>query len=215
MLIREIRYPIVFEGGCYYRHMCDESPGMPAETGDSSRLVRRLAAFATGGILLFWLVVVVLGLVTPEYSAVSDLISDLGAVNAPSGMVQQANFVILGFSVIAISFGLHKKFRDGRWPWVGVILIGVFGVFGAIGSGVFPVNNANPEALSNTLHSVGVLVGFLSVLVGLPLTAWWLANNDRWTGYKSSTAAVGIGLLGFAGIGFLLFSMNTSWPGLA
>lgn len=183
--------------------------------GGTTNLVRRLAVVGSAGILLFWFVVLVLGLVRPEYSAVSDVISDLGAVNAPYGIVQQANFILLGLSVIAFVIGVDKQFRDGWRPWAGVLLIGVFSIFAAFGSGVFPVNNANPDAMTNTLHSIGVLVGFLAALVGIPLTAWRLAADERWPAYHSWKAVVGIAVLGFAGFALLISGMNTSWPGLA
>lgn len=180
----------------------------------TNETVRGLAAVGTAGILLFWLVVLVLGLVTPEYSAVSDVISDLGAVNAPYGIVQQANFVLLGLSVIAFTIGLDKQFRGGWRPWLGVILIGVFALFAAIGNGVFPVDNANPDAMTNMLHAIGAIVGFLSALVGIPLTAWRLATDERWPAYHTWKAPVGIAVLGFAGFALLLISMNTAWVGL-
>lgn len=194
--------------------MSGEISQTPEISSQTNATVQGLSAATIGGILLFWVVVIVLGLVTPEYSAVSDVISDLGAVGALYGIVQQANFVILGLSVIAFTIGLDKQFREGWRPWVGVVLIAVFGLFGAIGSGIFPVDNANPDAMTNMLHSIGVLVGFLSALVGIPFTAWRLANDDRWPAYHTWKAVIGIAILGFGGFATLLVSMNTTWPGL-
>lgn len=183
--------------------------------GDTSLIVRRLAAVGGAGIVLFWLVVLLLGLVTPEYSAVSDVISNLGAVNAPYGIVQQANFVLLGLSVLAFTIGIDRRFRDGWRPWVGVILIGVFALFAAVGNGVFPVNNENPDAMTNMLHGIGAIVGFLAALVGIPLTAWRLSAAEHWPAYHTWKAVVLIAVVGFAGFALLLSSMGTSWAGLA
>ncbi len=125
-------------------------------------------------------------------------------MNAPYGIVQQANFVLLGLSVLAFTIGVDKQFRDGWRPWFGVILIGVFALFAAVGNGVFPVNNENPDAMTNTLHGIGAIVGFLSALVGIPITAWRLSAEERWTAYHTWQAVVGIAVLGVAGSRFFI-----------
>lgn len=154
--------------------------------------IRLLAGAGTAGILFFWGVVVALGVLRPDYSWVRDAISDLGAVGAPYGVVQQVAFVVLGAGILAVALALDRAVRTGAWPWVGVILLGVLGVLGAVGPGVFPVDRANPAATTNLLHAIVTPLGFLAGLVGIPLTTWRLARSDAWPAYESYWVVVGV-----------------------
>lgn len=117
---------------------------MPSETEQpvhspvrNHSTLRVLSLAGIGGPVLFWVGVVVLGVVTPGYSAISDYISTLGAINAPYAIAQRANFFVLGGSILAFAFGLDRWIREERRPWLAIVLIGVFGV-GVVGAGVFP-----------------------------------------------------------------------------
>ena len=196
--------------------MSDEAAPTPEPGGRSPRFVRRLASAGAVGPVVFWLVVLVLGFARAGYSHVSDPVSDLGAVNAPYAIVQQGNFVLLGISIIAFAVAIDRALRDGWRPWVGVLLIGVFGLLGAIGSGVFPANPGNPETMTNVLHGTSVSVGFLAGIIGISLTAWRLSLVGRWPGYRSRWTVVGTALLMFGSFALFLFLMinETGYGGL-
>lgn len=157
--------------------------GRAADSRDrTNSLLRRLALAGVIGPVLFWMVVVVLGAVTPEYSHVSDFVSALGAVHAPYGMVQQANFVMLGAGILALVVGVDRWNRGGWRHWLGVVLLGVFGL-GVIGAGVFPADLVNPDSATNQYHDLVSLVAFFTALLGVPLISWRLSQNNGWPGY--------------------------------
>ena len=187
----------------------------PDATGRQMSSIRWLTLAGVVGPLAFWTVLLPLGVMMPDYSAVSDVISDLGAIGAPYGLVQQLNFIVLGIGVIAFAVAMDRQFREGGRPWVGVVLIGMFGLFGAIGSGVFPLTPANPDSTTNMLHAISAIVGFLSGVVGIPLTSWNLYKTDRWPGYSSRGTVVAVTLLVIGAFVLFLLSNGTSWPGLA
>lgn len=64
-------WPIKFIPVVYDNHLMSGETNQTTEMlGDTHSIVRGLAAVGVVGILLFWLVVVILGLVMPEDSAV-------------------------------------------------------------------------------------------------------------------------------------------------
>lgn len=173
-----------------------------------------LSLIGITGPVLFWIIVFGLGFLTPGYSTISDVISDLAAVNAPYAVVQQANFVVLGVSILAVAIGLDRYFRDGWRPWVGIVLLAIFGL-GVIGSGIFQTNPANRASTTQLLHSVFSVVAFLSGLLGTPLASLRLAQNDQWSAYTSRVVVLGITGVVFGGFALLMLSNGTSWSGLA
>lgn len=164
--------------------------------------------------VLFWIIVLGLGFLRPGYSHISDVVSDLAAVNAPYAVVQQVNLVVLGVSILAVAIGLDRYFRDGGRPWVGIVLLGIFGL-GVIGAGIFQTNPANRASTTQLLHSVFSIVAFVSGLLGTPLASVRLAKNDHWPAYTSRVVVLGITGVVFGGFALFLLSNGTSWTGVA
>lgn len=174
--------------------------------------VRWLSVFGMVGPIVFWVVVFTLGFLTPGYSAVSDVVSLLGAVGAPYAVIQQVNFGVGGIGILAFAVGLDRRFREGWRPWIGVVLTAVLGI-GLIGAGVFPLDPANPEAMTNLLHIRFALIISLAGLLGVPLTAWRIFQEEQWPGYESRYSVVGVTLL-VVGSFILFFVSNGAWRGL-
>lgn len=198
----------------------NSSDGMTGETEQSVHspvkdypTLRSLSLVVIGGPVLFWVVVVVLGVITPGYSTISDHISTLGAVNAPYALVQRANFFVLGGSILAFAYGLDRWAREGWRPWLGIVLIGVFGV-GIIGAGVFSDDLANPTSMTAQLHQLVSSIAFLAALVGMPLTTWEFEQSERWPNYRYRFTSVGLAIILMASLVVFSVSLNTWWAGL-
>ncbi|MFB6253057.1 MAG: DUF998 domain-containing protein [Halobacteriaceae archaeon] len=186
------------------------------QDGEQSNIVflRTLSLAGVLGPVIFWIVIGILGILTPEYSAVTDVISDLGAVTAPFALIQRINFIILGLGILAFAIGLDRQFRESWRPWIGVILIGMFGVIGVMGAGIFQSNPTNPDSLTHMLHSIVSVIGFLAGLIGIPLTSWRLYKENQWSGYQSRLIVIAITTIVIGSFGIFLASNGTSWPGL-
>lgn len=135
------------------------------------------------GPVVWWVLVVVNGAITPGYSHVGDFISTLGAVGAPYATVQTMNFAVFGSSILALSLGIHDWFGDGRRPRVGTVLLGIFGV-GVILAGVFPANPAAPDSTTALLHDVTSTVAFVTGVTGVSLISRRSGGDDRWPSYR-------------------------------
>lgn len=170
---------------------------------------RRLALAGIVGPIIWWLLIIVNGAITPGYNHVSDFISTLGAVDAPYAVFQQINFAVFGGSLLAFTFGIHYWFGDGNRPKVGTILLGALGV-GIILAGVFPENPAAPNSTTNVLHNIVSVVGFLAGIVGVGLVSRRIDANDQWPSYRYEPIwTVFIVLVTFI---VFIFSVNSESP---
>lgn len=159
--------------------------GTGAERNPDAKL-RRFALAGVVGPILFWIVVFVLGYLTPGYSPVGDYISTLGEVGAPYESVQRLNFVLLGGSILAAAVGLHRFTRAHERPLLGTVLLGMLGV-GAILAGVFPQNSADPGSTTNIIHESVAIGGFVAGIAGISLLCRRLDEDDRWARHRFST----------------------------
>lgn len=145
--------------------------------------VRRFALVGIVGPIVWWLLVIVNGAITPGYSHSSDFISTLGAVGAPYATIQTINFGIFGGSILALMVGIHFWFDVGRRPRFGTILLGVFGVCVVL-AGVFPENAAVPESTTNVLHDVTSTIAFIAGVAGVGLITRRIEIDDRWPSHR-------------------------------
>lgn len=170
-----------------------------------------LALAGVVGPLLFWLVVFLLGALTPDYSHMSDFISTLGAVGAPYADVQRVNFVVLGLAIGAVALKLHRWFDDRRRPSLGTMLLALFGL-GIIGAGVFPSHPADPGSTTELLHNAASGVGLFAGLLGIALTSRRLHRVDRWPQRLFGAPGTVATLILTAGL--FAYSIDTAWVGL-
>jgi hypothetical membrane protein len=154
----------------------------------SEQGMRRLALAGIVGPVVWWLLIIVNGAITPGYSHVSNFMSTLGAVGAPYAVVQQLNFAVLGGSILALMLGIHYWFGDGRRPRAGTILLGVFGV-GIILAGVFPEHPTAQESMTNVLHGITGIIGFLAGIIAVGLVSRRIGADDRWPSYRYEAIA--------------------------
>lgn len=173
---------------------------------NSPRAFRRLALAGVVGPIVWWLLVIVNGAITPGYSHFSDFISTLGAVGAPYAIIQQFNFAVFSGSILALMLGIHYWFGDGRRPRFGTLLLGVFGV-GVFLAGVFPENPAAPDSSTNVLHNIVSIVAFVAGIAGVGLVSRRIGADGRWPSYRyEPTGTVVIVLVTFVVFIFGVFS---------
>lgn len=142
--------------------------------------------FALSGVIgpfLFTGVVIIVGLLRPGYSHVSQTISELGEVGAPYATIQDANFVVFGLLVIAFAYGLHKGIGDGEGSKVGPILVAIFGGL-RIGSAIFP--------LPSPFHLPVAATGFITIMIAPLIISRRLKQDSRWQGYRLYSLATGV-----------------------
>src|SRR5262245_10660801 len=95
------------------------SVGSTLVMGDSR--VRTLALAGIAGPVLFTALVILQGLLIPEYSHVRLPISALEAW--PTGWIQRLNFWAIGLLNIAFAYALHQRVQPARGGAVGIFFV--------------------------------------------------------------------------------------------
>ena len=164
--------------------------------------MRWLALAGVIGPIWFTLVVIVQGLLQPDYSHVAMPISALAAW--PYGWMQRLNFYVFGALLTAVAVGLHLGMRSGRrgalaFPLLltsggGVILAGVFSWAGG----------PRAQLVEPVAHVVAALMTFLGAGTGLVALSRRMADDPAWRSLSAYTRACGVAMLVlFPVMGFL------------
>jgi hypothetical protein len=146
--------------------------------------------------LLLGIFVIVAGLVTPDFSFVSDSISQLGARGRPHPEVMNGGFMVCGVLINGFAHGLYWRLgRSGvaKMVWllltiqsVGVVLSGVFQVDFQVDSNALSA----PSTLEGTLHCIFSQVAFFALLFGIALFAMIVYRNPAWRGFTQISLAI-------------------------
>ncbi len=169
-----------------------------ATSRKTSHIVTISAFAGIIGPIIFTILVIVLGLLSPGYNHLTQAISELGANNAPNMNIQALNFVIFGILTILFATGLWLHNRSFRTC---SILIAIYGI-SAIVAGPVHCDPGCPAQTSSTIqiaHNLDALIAFLAFAIA-PLFFWRSAKNIpawRKTGVLSlDIANVSIPLVG-------------------
>src|ERR671913_37852 len=156
-------------------------------------VVAALAVAGIAGPVMFAGVALVQSLLRLEHSLVVDPISALAA--GPSGWVQDVNFLVFGFLMIAYAIGLHLGVRPTRWAIVGLAFLVLSGV-GLVWAGVFPSTDATGARWDDrVLHIVAFPMTFLGAGIGLIVMSRRMAGDPRWGSVATYALATGIAVL--------------------
>lgn len=189
---------------------------LPGEVGKEG--IRReqgtqiLLLSGVAGAVLFYGILLTEGALRPGYDPGYHVGSALSL--GERGWIQIANFLVLGFSMLAFAAGLRRTLSDAT----GASLVAVFGL-GIIASGLFPMDPmrgyppgtaaGTPEVLSwhHQIHNAAGPFAFLA------LFAACLALSQRlrggWRLYTLATAAAGLALTAWTGTAWLGDAANT------
>lgn len=148
-----------------------------------------LARVSLAGPAIFIVAWVVLGLLRPGYSAVTQPISGLGV--GPGAPAMNAAFVAIGLLQIAGTIGSFLLVREisAVARWSGILLLGASGG-GAVLCGLFTWESFAPHMLGSSLGLVGPVFGLLVAGVAFRRSRTW--------------RRLGAGLLAGAALTFML-----------
>lgn len=167
------------------------------------------------GPILFTAVVILQGLLQPDYSHVKDPISALTAW--PYGWLQILNFSVSGALMTAFLVGLNHGVQPSPRGAVGFALL-VLGSIGIVLAGVFPWRLENGVPTETPQHVVAAVTVFGSTPLGLILFSRRMKRDPRWEDLASYTLITGIVMaLLFPVMGLLAIPDNGplhAWAGL-
>jgi hypothetical membrane protein len=127
-----------------------------------------------------WFVVAVLALhiIEPDFSVVDDFISDYAL--GDYGWLMQSAFFGAGVGTIAIALGLHKTMAPGKRVTASVVLFAVAGVGFFVAIFKTDPKGATELTTAGTLHVVGSVVIFFSLLVAAWIVRGAFKRDQIW-----------------------------------
>lgn len=144
-----------------------------------SGLVRALGIAVIFGAVAFVALIVIAGFAYPGYSHVSQMISELGGVDATQPWIQNLGFVIFGLTVMGLAIGLMI---DAGKVFVSAILLGVLGLSGAVAEGLAHCDSGcNGATTEGAIHLGFGLIGFVCGIVAVYLLARRWRRDPRWS----------------------------------
>ncbi len=157
---------------------------------------------AYGALAIVLILVIVAGALTPGYSHISQLISELGANGSRYGWpVRFAGFLPAGLLLLAFCMFAYRLLQKAKATTFGLIGLATYAA-GYLVAAVFPCDlgcRPNTPSTSQIIHNVGGLVGYLlapAFLFALARAAraWPVAGHIVVAGYVASALAL-LGLL--------------------
>jgi len=148
-----------------------------------------LAIAGMAGPLLFTALVILQGLLQPEYSHVGQPISALTAW--PAGWIQKLNFYVVGVLMAAFAFGLNYGVRRSPRGFAGFALL-VLGSIGIVLAGIFPWVLRNGVPTETPEHVVGAVMVFALTPLGLIIFSRRMKRDPNWSGLATYTLLTGI-----------------------
>ena len=174
--------------------------------------MRTLAWFGLIAPVVRLSLVVVLGLMQPDYSQARDYISELGAVGAPyAWLMNILGTVLVGILLAGFCYALWRTLRPGFLVATGSLLLGIAGV-AFIAVGVFPCDPGcgieEPSVAMQRHIQAGAVAMFAQTLAPLSIGAA-LAFGQRHT--RLGWTSIGLGGVAIAAL-LTLFGQEPSFP---
>jgi hypothetical membrane protein len=141
------------------------------------------------GPIIFTILVIVQGLLHPDYSHVALPISALAAW--PGGWLQNVNFILFGVLTCAYAIGVHLGVRQSRGGLIGPGLL-VLGGIGLMLAGLFPWSGTNGGFVVPPGHLAAAVLSFLGAAAGLVALSRRLAGDPQWRGLANYSLATGL-----------------------
>ena len=139
------------------------------------------------------------GALSSGYSHMTQTISELGGAEAEYAILQNINFLLLGFVVIGFGWVLSVS-RGGAF--LGPALVGFFGLSSAIANGLLPCDaGCKGQTTVGLLHNITGLAGFVAVIAGMFVLARLWHVDPAWRSHalftRRTTFVALVGLIGF------------------
>jgi hypothetical membrane protein len=154
--------------------------------------MKPLAVAGLIGPSLFIALVIVQGVLQPDYSHIAMPISALAAW--PVGWLQNLNFFVVATLMGAFTIGVDAAIRRTRFGLVGIglLLASSIGLFMA---GLFPWINVNGVPTETPQHVVAAVLTFFCAGTGLVVLSRRMTADSRWHDLATYVLGTGVAVL--------------------
>jgi Protein of unknown function (DUF998) len=177
-----------------------------AKVEGRDRLVAAAGVAGIAGPIVFVVVIIVQGLLQPDYSHVTMPVSALAAW--PLGWMQEANFFVFSALMTGYAIGLHLGVGPGKGGLIGPVFLLVSGA-GLLVAGLFSWSRSGGAFVVPVGHVVGAFMSFLGAGLGLIVMSRRMTGDPRWRGVAGYALASGVAIA----VLFLAFGKFARPPG--
>ncbi len=182
-------FPLELAEAKEYTASTTETATIAARSGDNLRFYALCGMIAP---IFFACMVIIEQSVVPDYSWISQHISDLGAyaLYGSYAILQNLNFWIFGILVVVFALGFGRGFPQSRAVTASLAIFGMM----ALSAGLFP---DEPFPFPGVIHDVVSIVGFVAVilcqfLVWLRLRHVDAEQENLWGRYRTYSLVSGV-----------------------
>ncbi|MCA1707927.1 MAG: DUF998 domain-containing protein [Actinobacteria bacterium] len=160
------------------------------------------------GPALFGFAILLQSLLRTDVSVLRDFLSEYAL--GPWGFVQTGAFIAFGLGAIAAAVSLRRATRGLRGQSLTVLLVAIWGTSLVIAA-VFETDPQNePVTTIGKVHVMTGIIGFLSIVAAMLLTAWSMRRRTAWSPLGAVSLATGPVALAAV----ILVRPTSSWVGI-
>jgi len=155
------------------------------------------------------IVIITATIVTPDYSFVSETVSQLGAHGRPYPLIMNIGFITYGLLILGFAYSTYKMFipsKSIRTFWLMFMIYGT----GVILSGFLKddVAGNSISTLEGFLHSLFAQVAFFALIIGI----WFFARGVYYSSPWNKIARFSIAIAIFNLLSSMVFLFEFSQP---
>jgi hypothetical protein len=152
-----------------------------------------LALLTIVGVADYLLNLTALHFLRPDVNPVVEPISTYGAVG-PYGFLFTAVMLGSGLGALALAFGLYLGMVPPAKSYVGLLLLGLYGVSELL-TGFFPMDVGAEATLNGTIHFVAGNLSFFGFPIAVILLSLAMGKDERWRSLRGTALAVSVGVV--------------------
>ncbi len=171
-----------------------------------------LGLIAIGGIVYFFVAVVALHMLRPEYNPVNHAVSNYAV--GPYGYLMTSAFYALALSLFALAIGLARSMALTTQAQVAMLLLNIASI-GIVVMGIFP-GDAHalhpPATITGIVHWLAASVSFLSIMIAAFILSNCFKTDERWQAFQRPAFALALAMV----VALLLYGMLAliGWIGI-
>jgi len=155
---------------------------------------RGVALSSAGIIGPIWFIalVIIQGILQPDYSHIAMPVSALAAW--PAGWIQRLNFYVLGALMATFAIGVHRTVQPTRYGLLGIVLI-LASCLGLVIAGLFPWRMVGGVPTETKPHVVGAILSFAGASTGFIALSRRMRLDARWRRIAPYVLSTGLVML--------------------
>ena len=155
--------------------------------GTMSRVTMVLALLTIVGVADFLLNIAALHFLRPDVNPVLEPMSNYAV--GPYGFLFTAADIGSGLAAFALLFGLYLGIAPRGRSYVGLFLLGLYGV-SALLAGIFPIDVGAEATMVGTIHNIVGNLSFFAFPIGVILLSLGMGKDERWRSFRRPALAV-------------------------